>query len=83
MKEFDTLKDGQRVETVVMGPGGNEVYRSISDDIHNAAEAVNQAIRNAGLTVPAEDCVFYVTDLATHMTRSYRIDANGNVTEIV
>lgn len=83
MKEFDTLKEGQKVETVIMGPGGEEVYRDISDGIHNADEAVEQAIRNAGLTIPAEACVFYVTDLATKMTRSYRINADGNVTEIV
>lgn len=77
------MKKESKIETVIMDPNGNEIYRSISDDISNVEEAVNQAVTNAGLTIPAEDCVFYVTDFSDHITHTYRINADGNLTEIV
>ncbi len=83
MEAFDSLKPQDSVSVTIWGPENSRLYQSTNTGYHSVEEAVKIAVANAGLIVPAEDCVFEVTNQDTLVSHKYRYNADGNLVLIV
>ncbi|MDE6423415.1 MAG: hypothetical protein K2K95_08355 [Muribaculaceae bacterium] len=83
MEKFDSLKSEDQVTVTIWGPENSRLYQSTNSGYTSIEEAVRIAIANAGLIISPEDCVFEVTNLETLVSRKYRLNADGNLVQIV
>ena len=83
MEKFDSLKSEDQVTVTIWGPENSRLYQSTNSGYTSIEEAVRIAIANAGLIISPEDCVFEVTNLETLISRKYRLNADGNLVQIV
>ncbi|MDE6077381.1 MAG: hypothetical protein K2G29_06570, partial [Muribaculaceae bacterium] len=72
-----------QVTVTIWGPENSRLYQSTNSGYTSIEEAVRIAIANAGLIISPEDCVFEVTNLETLVSRKYRLNADGNLVQIV
>ncbi len=79
METFDTLKPQDSVSVTIWGPEGSRIYQSTNTGYSTVEEAVRIAIKNAGLMISPEDCVFEVRNDETLVSHKYRLNAHGNL----
>lgn len=83
MEKFDSLKSEDQVTVTIWGPENSRLYQSTNSGYTSIEEAVRIAIANAGLIISPEDCVFEVTNQESLVSRKYRLNADGNLVQIV
>lgn len=79
METFDSLKPQDSVSVTIWGPEGSRIYQSTNTGYRSVEEAVSIAIKNAGLMISPEDCVFEVRNDETLVSHNYRLNAHGNL----
>ena len=83
MEKFDSLKSEDQVTVTIWGPENSRLYQSTNSGYTSIEEAVRIAIANAGLIISPEDCVFEVTHQESLVSHKYRLNADGNLVQIV
>lgn len=83
MEKFDSLKSEDQVTVTIWGPENSRLYQSTNSGYTSVEEAVRIAIANAGLIISPEDCVFEVTNQESLVSHKYRLNADGNLVQIV
>ncbi|MBD5280357.1 MAG: hypothetical protein HDS35_07425 [Bacteroides sp.] len=83
MEKFDSLKSEDQVTVTIWGPENSRLYQSTNSGYTSIEEAVRIAIANAGLIISPEDCVFEVTNQESLVSHKYRLNADGNLVQIV
>lgn len=83
MEKFDSLKSEDQVTVTIWGPENSRLYQSTTSGYTSIEEAVRIAIANAGLIINPEDCVFEVTNQESLVSHKYRLNADGNLVQIV
>ncbi|MDE6076986.1 MAG: hypothetical protein K2G29_04580 [Muribaculaceae bacterium] len=83
MEKFDSLKSEDQVTVTIWGPENSRLYQSTNSGYSSIEEAVRIAIANAGLIISPEDCVFEVTNQESLVSHKYRLNADGNLVQIV
>ena len=83
MEKFDSLKSEDQVTVTIWGPENSRLYQTTNSGYTSIEEAVRIAIANAGLIISPEDCVFEVTNQESLVSHKYRLNADGNLVQIV
>lgn len=83
MEKFDSLKPGDQVTVTIWGPEDSRLYQSTNTGYHSIEDAVKEALANAALVVSPEDCVFEITNQDTFVSHKYRLNAHGNLVQIL
>ena len=83
MEKFDSLKSEDQITVTIWGPENSRLYQSTNSGYTSVEEAVRIAIANAGLIISPEDCVFEVTNQESLVSHKYRLNADGNLVQIV
>ena len=83
MENIESLNPKDEITVTIWGPENSRLYQSTNTGYQTVEGAIREALTNAVLIVKPEDCLFEITNTNTFASHTYRLTADGKLTQML